>query len=230
MRLCLLLLTALSAFQMAACSCTGPVVFEKSLSDVVVWVEVLDRVSVPSAPRGRGILRLTVLRVIEDFRGAEGKDTLYLLEDSGFECYKGLSDPTIGKQFILSGRRDSIPQFSSDSTLEWRSILVVPLCSEGELQVVDGRVSGFIKRNRYVKKREALSFKYMRLNALWDEYVAKEENEPGSGYRIRKRYERANDRLQRRGMRLERRRKKGRYHQDMSMGSFRRWLMSRWTD
>jgi hypothetical protein len=29
--------------------------------------------------------------VFEDFRGAEGKDTLYLLEDSGFECHKGLS-------------------------------------------------------------------------------------------------------------------------------------------
>ncbi len=230
MRLCLVVLTALSSFQIAACSCTGPVVFEKSLSEVVVWVEVLDRVSVPSTPQGRGIRPLTVLGVIEGFRGAEGQDTLYLLEDSGFECYKGLSDPTIGKQFILSGRRDSIPQFSADSSLEWRSVLVVPLCSEGELQVVDGRVSGFIKRNRYVKKREALSFKYMKVNALWDEYVAKEESEPGSGDRIRKRYERANDRLERRGMRLERRREKGRYHQDMSMGSFRRWLMSRWTD
>jgi hypothetical protein len=68
MRLCLVVLTALSAFQIAACSCTGPVVFEKSLSDVVVWVEVLDRVSVPSAPQGRGKRRLTVLGVIEDFR------------------------------------------------------------------------------------------------------------------------------------------------------------------
>ena len=227
MRLCLIVLTALSAFQIAACSCTGPVVFEKSISDVVVWAEVLDRVSVPSTPGGRGKWRLTALAVIEDFRGAEGQDTLFLLEDSGFECYKGLSDPTIGKQFILSGRRDSIPQFSADSTLEWHSVLVVPLCSEGELQVVDGRVSGFIKRNRYVKKREALSFKYMKVNALWDDYVAKEENQPGSGDRIRKRYERANDRLERRGMRLERRRKKGRYHQDMSMGSFRRWLLRR---
>lgn len=213
----------LSQVEVKACSCIGPNVFKESISEYTAWVQVIGRTQRPAAPFMQAEQHLTILLVKERFSAEGPTDTLYLLEDHGFECFTGLSDPSIGKEYVLTGRWGNALWVDAGDTMSER-VLVLDLCAEGELRVDHEEVVGFIKKNNYLKKVSELSEEYVQLQARWEEYAAKGYLGGDKRAKYVAKYERRREKVERKNAQLEKAYQQGRYFQSMSMDAFRKWV------
>jgi len=83
-----------------SCSCIGPDNFIDSVKDLIIKVEVMDVVSLDSTEYAYTATRLKVINVI---KGQYKSDTLLILNDKGFECFRGLPEKNTGQQYIITG-------------------------------------------------------------------------------------------------------------------------------
>lgn len=209
-----------------ACSCVGPSTFKESINEYTAWVKVIGRTHRPAAPLMLAEQHFTVLLVKERFSSKGPTDTLYLLEDHGFECFTGLTDPSIGKEYVLTGRWGRSIWVESGDTLQ-QQVLVLDLCAKGELRVNEEEVEGFIKKNKYHKDAVKLSEQYVQLQARWEEYASKGYLEGEQRAKYMAQYERQQEKVERKNAQLEKAYREGRYFQRMSMEAFRKWILQR---
>lgn len=203
----------------------GPDIFEHSISEFTAWIEVVDRKPFFRNAFQKRPTYLTVLRIKEEFSPTHEEDTIYLLEDQGFECYKSLSSSDIGAEYIITGRFDSVSIFASgDSSYSFQRVFILDLCAEGELQVQDDEVTGFIIENKYIIDNQKLGYKSRELQDLWMEYYEKGYLSGESRDEYVAKYDKKQAKYEKKLSRLNDRLEAGRYYQSMSMKKFRKWF------
>ena len=133
--------------QVMCCSCTGPDKFVNSIGQHMMEVEVIDVQALDTSKYAYTITRLKVLRLL---KGDYGLDTLYLLNDKGFECFHSLPHKEPCRRYIVTG--DLLNEWNSfqyGAASEFTGkMLVLDLCLENYLIVEGEKVIGNITRNR----------------------------------------------------------------------------------
>ncbi len=134
-----------------ACSCVGPDKFINSISEFTAEVEVL---SIDSLLMMRGNRSykypVTILLVQKVIKGKAKSDTLFLMKDSGFECFHSVPYREKGQRYILSGNFEENQVISSSDTLT-KPIFYLDLCLENILILRDKKVIGNVTKNRKTK-------------------------------------------------------------------------------
>jgi hypothetical protein len=134
-----------------ACSCFGPDKFVNSISEFTAEVEVL---SIDSLHMMRGNRShkypVTILLVQKVIKGKAKSDTLFLMKDSGFECFHSVPYREKGQRYILSGNFEDKQVISSSDTLT-KPIFYLDLCLENILILRDNKVIGNVTKNRKTK-------------------------------------------------------------------------------
>ena len=139
-----LMSTGLSA---NACSCIGPDKFVESVQELILQVEVIGLELLNKEDKYS--YSVTALRIDRILKGNYEGDTIYVLNDKGFECFHSVPNKEVGSKYIITG--ELINKFNMMShrpdTLEGR-ILLLDLCMENILYVDGNRVKGNVTKNR----------------------------------------------------------------------------------
>ena len=142
----------------SACSCTGPDVFVKSVNRLILEVEVIGIKTMPkTSTPSKYDYTATVFLVDSVVKGEYNKDTLYVLNDKGFECFHTIKDKTPGKQYILTGsilmEWDYLQHQIPKDTL-FGQLMTLHLCSENIVFLYNNKIRGNITKNVYNRKRK----------------------------------------------------------------------------
>jgi hypothetical protein len=123
-------------------------------------VEVLDVVALDTFKNGYTASRVKVNRIL---KGAYESDTLLVLIDKGFECFRGLPQQEKGTKYIITG--DLLNDWNSFGTkmnsIYYGKMMALDLCSENVLFVDGDQVIGNITRNN--RKLRSVKYKIRRL-------------------------------------------------------------------
>lgn len=149
-RILLSLVFVLLQLQLWACSCSGPDKFVNSIGSHILEVEVI---GVYALDTSRFAYTVTTLKVNKILKGEFNKDTLYLLNDKGFECFHSLPYREKGSKYIITGElldEWSSSKYKMDSSFEGK-MMVLGSCLENYLFVKGDQVIGNITKNRVNK-------------------------------------------------------------------------------
>ena len=134
-----------------ACSCIGPDKFVQSVQGLILQVEVVNviQLKMDSNLNNYGY-SVTVLKIDRILKGSYAADTVYVLNDRGFECFHSIPVKTKGVKYIITG--NIIDQFTSQQRMipvSFRDkILILDLCLENILFVEEDKVVGNVTKNR----------------------------------------------------------------------------------
>jgi hypothetical protein len=175
--LLLILSILLIQFKANACSCVGPDRFMHSVGPYIMEVEVLEIIALDTFMYAYSATRVQVNRMI---KGEYTSDTLLVLIDKGFECFKGLPRQEKGKRYIITG--DLLNEWNSfgikvDSSYYGR-MMVLDLCMENVLYLNGDRVIGNITKN---KQSSGINYKFRRIlmtNENYQNWVSARMNSP----------------------------------------------------
>jgi len=134
-----------------ACSCFGPDKFVNSISAFTAEVEVLsiDSLLMMRGNRSRKY-PVTILLVQKVIKGKANSDTLFLMKDSGFECFHSVPYREKGQRYILTGNFEEKQIISANDTLT-KPIFYLDLCLQNILILRDKKVIGYVTKNRKTK-------------------------------------------------------------------------------
>jgi hypothetical protein len=153
--------------QLVACSCSGPDKFINSIGSHILEVEIIDVYTIDTS---RHAYTVTSLKVKSVLKGEYNKDTIYILNDQGFECFHSLPDREEGMKYIVTGElldEWSSSRYKMASSYEG-NMMVLGLCSENYLFVKGDRVIGNITKNKLNKNnwKQKLYRKLISKNAF----------------------------------------------------------------
>ncbi len=139
-----------------------------SISDFTAEVEVVKVDTVPIAGGVETVKNdVTILLIKKVLSGKARSDTLFLLNDHGFECHQSVPYKEPGRQYIVSGRfADGNYIVGSRSTKN--DLFILFLCSENILRLEGDIVIGNITKNR-MSKRYKKSMRIKKISNKWYE-------------------------------------------------------------
>lgn len=92
---------------------------------------------------------LTKLVVLHQYTTAIIPDTIYFFHGQSAACDRSLSSNNIGDEFILKLHEKSF----FNVTME-RPIYGMSICNYAELPIIDGKIKGYVSKNRKCSRRE----------------------------------------------------------------------------
>ncbi len=170
----------LASLRALSCSCIGPDKFMNSIGELVVRAEVI---GIKALDTSRYAYTVTLFRVSTVLKGEFNEDTLYLLNDKGFECFKSVPYRDEGREYILTGsllNEWNAFEYRVDSSY-FNRLLVMGLCSESFLFIDGDKVRGNITKNRgnKVKLRHKIYARILSEDA-YSNWLAKRTSPPKS--------------------------------------------------
>lgn len=151
-----------------ACSCTGKSKFIHSIGALTVEAEVIGSDSIfiqsnvvtiyfnndstnfiqDASTLHKGKYYVTLLQIRKLLHGVAVNDTLYLVNDYGYECFHTIPNHQIGQRYILSGNIDALPVVHSGDTTRQFNLFYLGSCLENIVLLRDGKVWGNVTRNK----------------------------------------------------------------------------------
>lgn len=136
-----------------ACSCIGiPCTFlacELRDDQHVVHARVIGHDRLDDADQFAYQRELTVLQVLDELTDRSLPDTIYFYHGQSSACDRMLSSNEIGDEFILRLHRKTF--FEAELNIP---LYAMSICDRPELRVLDGKVHGYITKNRKCERRE----------------------------------------------------------------------------
>ena len=150
---------SLGFIQASACSCIGPDNFFASLGNQTLEVEFLgfEQHQIMHM-EARGEYTLAKVKVLKCYAGDADLDTLFIVQDKGFECFQGLELDSNASSYIITTVMDDFYPFQlPDSMMLKHKFIFLDLCSEPQVNVYpDGWLKGNFDRNKYNEARKKL--------------------------------------------------------------------------
>jgi hypothetical protein len=167
---------ALNNHTALSCSCFGPNTFYESVTQYTYEVELIGTATIYMGGSTRPVpYDINKVKLIQSYGRPAEQDTIAILVDKGFECFKKLKVIDGSDRYIITGGFDKV-LVADDSTsiYEERDIFFLSLCSEPQVMIgADGAVYGNLTKNRrseHNTKASRLSQreKQKRAERIWD--------------------------------------------------------------